>query len=67
MNQNLVTGTYLDQFCTVSIDEKSYKLHFIGLKNKAISKPVFAERQSKLNQLFSTEENCKLIEELAEN
>lgn len=64
MNDQLLTGTDLDEFCQLANDEKSYKMHFIGLKNKVVSVETFNARQKVLNEQFSTLENCRLIEEL---
>ena len=66
MNDQLLTGTNLDEFCQLANDEKSYKMHFIGLKNKVVSVETFHARQKVLNEQFSTLENCRLIEELVE-
>ena len=66
MNEALTTGTALDSFCQLANDEKSYKMHFIGLKNKVVSVETFQARQKVLNEQFSTSENCRLIEELVE-
>jgi hypothetical protein len=62
----LLTGTDLDEFCQLANDEKSFKMHFIGLKNKVVSIETFQARQKVLNEQFSTVENCRLIEELVE-
>lgn len=64
MNDQLLTGTDLDEFCQLANDEKAYKMHFIGLKNKVVSVETFNARQKVLNEQFSTLENCRLIEEL---
>ena len=64
MNEALTTGTALDSFCQLANDEKSYKMHFIGLKNKVVRVETFQARQKVLNEQFSTLENCRLIEEL---
>jgi len=64
MNDQLLTGTDLDEFCQLANDEKSFKMHFIGLKNKVVSAETFQARQKVLNEQFSTLENCKLIKEL---
>lgn len=64
MNDQLLTGTDLDEFCQLANDEKAFKMHYIGLKNKVVSVETFQARQKVLNEQFSTLENCRLIEEL---
>jgi hypothetical protein len=64
INNQLLTGTDLDEFCQLANDEKSFKMHFIGLKNKVVSAETFQARQKVLNEQFSTLENCRLIQQL---
>ena len=64
VNEGMVEGTHLDQFCTVATDAKAFKKHFIGLQNKPLTQVEFDRRQQYLHTHFNTKENCKLIAEL---
>jgi hypothetical protein len=67
MNDQLLTGTDLDEFCQLANDEKAFKMHFIGLKNKVVSVETFQARQKVLSEQFSTLENCKIFNQLIFN
>lgn len=64
VNSEMVTGTSIEQFCTVAPDSKSYKRHFIGLQNTMLSEDEFEERADFIFRNFNNKKNCKTIRDL---
>jgi len=61
VNREMLTGTDLDEFCVVADDPKDYKMHFLGLKNKVLTKEEFERRKNYIDQHFNNERNCSII------
>ena len=61
LNDKMMGGGPFEPFCTVANTAKEFKLHFIGLQNKALEKIEFDRRQDFLNSHFNNELNCSII------
>ncbi|MEY4604387.1 MAG: hypothetical protein RIT43_1679 [Bacteroidota bacterium] len=64
VNPNMVKGTPLSDFCTIYEDSKDLKMHFLGLKNSALSKEDFEKRKLFIQTHFNNRKNCTLIQHL---
>jgi hypothetical protein len=64
VNPNMVKGTPLCDFCTIYEDSKDLKMHFLGLKNSALSKDDFEKRKQFIQAHFNNRKNCTLIQDL---
>ena len=67
LNDKMVRGTALEQFCTIAEDAKSYKLNFLGLQQSTLSPQDFARRDAFVEEGFNTKRNCELFVKLLEN
>lgn len=67
VNDLMVRGTMLEPFCTIANNSKEYKLHYIGLKNDALTKKEFDMRHDFISSNFNNQLNCSLITKLISN
>jgi hypothetical protein len=64
LNSKMLGNKAFKEFCVVADDPKEYKLHFIGLRNKALTEEAFNERKKFLDTHFNNRKNCQTILEL---
>lgn len=67
LNDKMLGSRSLEQFCTVANSPKEFKMHFLGLKNKVLSKEEYDRRIHFMEQHFNNRKNCQFILQLIQN
>lgn len=67
LNDKMVLGTALEEFCTIAKDAKEFKIDYLGLQNSPLLKEDFDKRAAYIQQNFNNKHNCNIIQELIEN
>lgn len=67
VNDKMVLGTALEDFCKIARDAKEYKIDYIGLQNSPLLLEDFEKRSRFIQQYFNNKTNCSIIQKLIEN
>jgi len=67
LNDKMLGNEALTEFCTIANTPKTYKLHFLGLRNKPLTKEAYMARTTFMDQHFNNRKNCELILKLIKN
>jgi hypothetical protein len=63
-NDKMVSGTSIEEFCTIANDPKHFKIHYLGLQNSAITLNEFQARSKFIQTHFNNQRNCLIISKL---
>lgn len=67
LNDKMVVGTALEEFCTIAKDAKEFKIDYLGLQNSPLTKEQFDKRTAFIQRNFNNKLNCSIIQKLIEN